>query len=82
MEGFAPGVFSYESRLRKRMGKTISVLPEQLIPTLSKLKDVDFVSRAGNGIIYLEGESLPYVCSEVEKRVKAQFDPKGILPPL
>jgi FAD/FMN-containing dehydrogenase len=82
MGGFALGALSYESRLRKRMGETISVLPDQLIPTLSKLKDVDFVSRAGNGIIYVEGEPLPRVWSEVEKRVKSQFDTKGILPPL
>lgn len=77
-----PGESSYESRLRKRMRKVISVLPDQLIPTLNKLKDVDFVSRAGNGIIYVEGEPLLRERSEVEKRVKAQFDPKGILPPL
>jgi len=79
---FVPGESSYENRLRKRLRKTISVLPDQLIPTLSKLKDVDFVSRAGNGIIYVEGEPLLHARSEIEKRVKSQFDPKGILPPL
>ena len=64
------------------MNKTISVLPELLIPSLAKLGDVDFVSRAGNGIIYAEGEASPPVWNQVEKRVKAQFDPKGILTPL
>jgi FAD/FMN-containing dehydrogenase len=79
---FIPAKLDYESRLRRRMNKTISVLPELLIPSLAKLGDVDFVSRAGNGIIYTEGEASPPAWNQVEKRVKAQFDPKGILTPL
>ena len=79
---FIPAKLDYESRLRRRMNKTMSVLPELLIPSLAKLGDVDFVSRAGNGIIYTEGESSPPIWNQVEKRVKAQFDPKGILTPL
>ena len=79
---FIPAKLDYESRLRRRMNKTISVLPELLIPSLAKLGDVDFVSRAGNGIIYTEGEASPPVWNQVENRVKAQFDPKGILTPL
>ena len=79
---FTPGKLDYESRLRSGMGKAISVLPELIIPTLNELGDVDFISRAGNGIIYTEGETPPPIRNQVEKRVKAQFDPKGILTPL
>ena len=79
---FKPAELTYESRLRKRMPKVISVTPEQLIPALDKLGEVDFVSRAGNGIIYIEGTPSTLIRSPVEKRVKAQFDPKGILTPL
>ena len=79
---FIPGKLDYEGRLRNGMGKTVSVLPELIIPALNKLGDVDFVSRAGNGIIYTEGEASPPAWNQIEKRVKAQFDPKGILTPL
>ncbi|MFT6563117.1 MAG: hypothetical protein ACJAX6_001506 [Limisphaerales bacterium] len=45
------------------------------------LGEESFVARAGNGVIYHTSAKVSEVPSpDLQKRVKAIFDPKGVLP--
>lgn len=60
-----------------------SVLPSRLAPALARLGNRRFVARAGNGVVYHEGDPLDAAPALVEKlasRARAAFDPKLILP--
>jgi FAD/FMN-containing dehydrogenase len=62
----------------------LSILPARLVESIRQLGSVNFVARAGNGIVYYRGAPSPPVERPLEltRRVKAAFDPKGILPDL
>jgi glycolate oxidase FAD binding subunit len=65
----------------------LSVLPSETAPVLARLGQGEFVARAGNGIIYWRGPtekvpSLPSEPSPLATRLKQEFDPHGMLPPL
>jgi FAD/FMN-containing dehydrogenase len=63
--------------------RRISVLPSQVVEKVIDLKQVPFVARAGNGVIYFHGpkaaanECMP---EGLMQRVKSAFDPGNILP--
>ena len=63
--------------------RTVSVLPSKLIDVIRDLNKTPFVARAGNGIVYyssslaMRDENRP---TQLEERLKLQFDPKGIFP--
>lgn len=62
-----------------------SVLPSKLTEALRELGDVDFVARAGNGVIYYRGGLLPpksQLPVDLLRRVKETFDPHHVLPDL
>ena len=62
-----------------------SVLPSHATELLQELGRVEFVARAGNGVIYYRGGSPPKkaaVPTELMRRVKETYDPKHILPDL
>jgi glycolate oxidase FAD binding subunit len=65
----------------------VSVLPSKMIETLRRLDSTPFIARAGNGIIYHVGARKQLSDSNpqpgvrtLEQRLKAEFDPKKILP--
>ena len=65
--------------------RRLSVLPSKIITAIRSLKDVPFVARAGNGIIYHRGAAAPLeggLPVELMRRVKDTFDPNHILPEL
>ena len=58
-----------------------SVLPAKLLDALIGM--LDYVARAGNGVIYYRGAEAPETSklpTALMKRLKDTFDPKGILP--
>ena len=62
-----------------------SVLPSRLISEIQRLQPREFVSRAGNGVIYYRGGAAPtpvQIPKSLNQRVKEIFDPKAILPAL
>jgi hypothetical protein len=65
--------------------KQVSVLPSEIVSALAPLGKVQFVARAGNGVICYRGgpdlrkPDLPRVLTE---RVKDAFDPKRVFPAL
>jgi FAD/FMN-containing dehydrogenase len=78
-----PANLDYEKKFWTGEAQKISVLPSRVIETIAALGDIPFVARAGNGVIYCRGASnLPKVDLPVElmRRVKAAFDPRGLLP--
>jgi glycolate oxidase FAD binding subunit len=82
-----PGSLDYESIFwtGTEAVQTLSVLPSKLVETICALKSVPLLARAGNGIIYHRGESLPSrdkLPLELMRRVKAAFDPSHLLPEL
>ena len=65
----------------------ISVLPSKMIETIRRLDPAPFIARAGNGVIYYAGQR-PRISNATPEpgvrglvqRLKAEFDPKNILP--
>ena len=60
-----------------------SLLPSKLVQSLDVLRDIPFVARAGNGIVYsLDGPESPRdaLPAKLMKRIKDAYDPKHILP--
>jgi len=63
----------------------ISVLPSRITETIAELGERCFVARAGNGVIYFRGESLPQnneLPIALMDRIKNTYDPKNLLPKL
>jgi FAD/FMN-containing dehydrogenase len=61
----------------------ISVLPSCVTEVVAQLSTVPFVARAGNGVIYCRGGTVPAKNNlpvELMRRVKTAYDPKNILP--
>jgi hypothetical protein len=64
-----------------------SVLPSRLGETLAALPESRFVARAGNGILYYDGEVSPATpaptsSGPLASRLKKAFDPNGVFPEL
>ena len=80
--GFADEAsLDYDARFRQTALSFTSVAPGNLISTLRNLGEESFVARAGNGVIYHTSAKVSEVPSpDLQKRVKAIFDPKGVLP--
>ncbi len=63
--------------------QTRSVLPSQLPEAIAALGPLPFIARAANGILHHRGSALPSqsaVPQALTQRLKATFDPHGILP--
>ncbi len=63
----------------------LSVLPSRLTDAVRELDGVRFVARAGNGVLYHRGPNAPAeqrASPELARRLKAIFDPNGILHPM
>lgn len=63
----------------------ISVLPSKITQRIRELKPVTFVARAGNGVVWYRGGSIPpkdVLPLHLMGRVKNAFDPNHILPKL
>ena len=61
----------------------LSVLPSRLVETLRALGKVQFLARAGNGVIYHRSGALPPRADlpvALTQRLKETFDPNRILP--
>lgn len=86
--GFEAGAtLDYDAKYRSRTNTSKSVAPGKLIGTLGQLSETDFVARAGNGLIYFEGESSggeerSAELVELELRLKREFDPENKMPKL
>ena len=86
--GFEAGAtLDYDEEYRSRTNTWKSVAPGKLIGTLGQLSETDFVARAGNGLIYFEGESSgaeerSAELVELELRLKQEFDPENKMPKL
>lgn len=86
--GFEAGAtLDYDAKSRSRTNTSKSVAPGKLIGTLAQLSETDFVARAGNGLIYFEGESSgaeerSAELVELELRLKREFDPENKMPKL
>ena len=81
-----PTTLDYQERFFAEKGplQTLSVLPSRTCEWAARLGAVDFVARAGNGIIYHRGEPVAPApgqagTKDLEERVKKEFDPKGLL---
>lgn len=62
-----------------------SVRPSNVCEEIARLNDRPFIARAGNGIFFYRGEALPSEAARptvLMRRLKAVYDPKGILPEL
>ena len=67
------------------MPQKTSVLPSRLVETLRKLGNATFIARAGNGVIYHDGDPMPRkqeLTAKLFERVKAAYDPHNALPKL
>ena len=86
--GFEAGAtLDYDANFRSRMHRWESVAPGKLISSLGQHLETEFVARAGNGLIYFEGESSDneeYTAelAELEQRLKQEFDPENKMPKL
>ena len=63
----------------------LSVLPSQITEAIRSLGVVDFVARAGNGVIYYRGGMPPPKAAPplyLMQRLKDIYDPKHIFPDL
>lgn len=62
-----------------------SVLPSRVTEVIDELGATEFVARAGNGVVYHRGSAATPVANStgaLAQRLKATFDPLGILPPM
>jgi glycolate oxidase FAD binding subunit len=85
--GFSGSSFAYEDRFWNgpTTARRASVLPSKLVSEIQRLQPREFVSRAGNGVIYCRGGAAPAsseIPQSLNQRVKEVFDPKAILPAL
>jgi hypothetical protein len=64
----------------------LSVLPTRLNETIEQARPTRFVARAGNGVVYCRGGSMPSkppaTTANLMQRIKATFDPNHVLPEL
>jgi FAD/FMN-containing dehydrogenase len=63
----------------------LSVAPPRLAEAIEKLRAVEWVARAGNGVAYYRGGTPPpkgQVPIELTRRIKDAYDPKHLLPEL
>jgi FAD/FMN-containing dehydrogenase len=78
----------YEREFWNRTPSTVqrwSVLPSRLTEAIRELGNVEFVARAGNGVIYHRGGQAPpgsQPPAALLRRVKETFDPNHVLPDL
>jgi glycolate oxidase FAD binding subunit len=85
-----PATLDYEAKFWAEHGSeahSLSVLPSRLRAAFQELGAVPFVARAGQGLIHYVGpKPAPPELGEgvraLARRVKAVFDPNGILPEL
>lgn len=77
---------AYDERFRSQPHSTKSVAPGNLFNALNELGDAEFVARAGNGVVCFlgdppdEAKSTSTDLSELERRLKKEFDPENKLP--
>ena len=83
----APASLDYEngfwSAIQGGLVHHISVLPSRLTETLQGLGATQFVTRAGNGVIYYRGGMAPPKADlprALMQRIKDTYDPKHTLP--
>ncbi|MDB6057989.1 MAG: FAD-binding oxidoreductase, partial [Verrucomicrobiales bacterium] len=81
------GTLDYDSAFQKQTGiKKLSVLPSKLPEAIAAIGNASFVARAGNGVIYYQGNEVTWPTAPIPKhlqeRVKDTFDPNHILPNL
>ncbi|MBK7999404.1 MAG: FAD-binding oxidoreductase [Verrucomicrobia bacterium] len=60
-----------------------SVLPSRVTEVIGELGGMEFVARAGNGIVYHRGSTSTPAASSIgalARRLKETFDPNGVLP--
>jgi hypothetical protein len=65
--------------------RRLSVLPSRVIDMIQSLGTVEFVARAGDGLIYYRGGPPPPKAEapmRLLQRIKDTYDPKHILPDL
>jgi len=63
----------------------VSVPPPRLAQAIEKLGAVEWLARAGNGVVYYRGGTPPpkgQVPIELTRRIKDAYDPKHLLPEL
>lgn len=75
----------YETNFWAGVGSVnrLSVLPSSVVSAIRGLRDIPFVARAGNGVIYHRGAAPPRDATlplELMRRVKDSFDPHHIFP--
>ncbi len=83
----APASLEYDTAFWSRPGavNTASVLPSQAVGVLEKSGATEFLARLGNGSLHLRGGSRPPPPPPPQflmDRLKAAYDPAGILPAL
>jgi FAD/FMN-containing dehydrogenase len=77
---------AYDEQFRSQPHSTKSIAPGNLFNALNELGDAEFVARAGNGVVYFlgdppdEAKSASTDLSELERRLKKEFDPENKLP--
>ena len=85
-DGQASLAYDTEFRRTATPVRQFSVLPSRLTAALARLGQRRFVARAGQGVVYHEGDAVavptPAPAETLASRVKAAFDPKRILPEL
>lgn len=77
----------YDKQFHQQPGaRKLSVLPTKLAEALKAIGNNRFVARAGNGVIYYQGNEVTWPTAPIPKhlqqRVKDTFDPNHILPKL
>lgn len=83
LDGLAHDARFWQGRMMQTTD-TRSVLPSRLVEHLRALPPCEVLARAGNGIAYTNraAGSSPRTPSALERRLKATYDPHGILPAL
>ena len=72
----------YDKAFQKAGVKKLSVLPSKLPEAIAAIGKAPFVARAGNGVIYYQGNEVSWQTAPIPKhlqqRVKDTFDPNHI----